>query len=88
LRNTKKEEIWIKLAISATGKDLNSMIDPRFGRANYFVIVNAELGDIVKAINNSAAQDAAPGSRHKCSHHCGRIRRPGGLDRTGRAKGF
>jgi predicted Fe-Mo cluster-binding NifX family protein len=52
----------MKLAISATGKDLDSMIDPSFGRANYFVIVDAESGDIVKVINNSAAQDAAGGA--------------------------
>lgn len=52
----------MKLAISATGKDLDSMIDPSFGRANYFVIVSAESGDIVEVINNSAAQDAAGGA--------------------------
>ena len=52
----------MKLAISATGKDLDSMIDPRFGRANYFVIVDAKSGDIVKVINNTAAQDAAEGA--------------------------
>ena len=52
----------MKLAISATGKDLDSMIDPSFGRANYFVIVDAKSGDIVKVIDNSAAQDAAGGA--------------------------
>ncbi|MDL1962043.1 MAG: NifB/NifX family molybdenum-iron cluster-binding protein [Deltaproteobacteria bacterium] len=52
----------MKLAISATGKELDSMIDPSFGRANYFVIVDAESGDIVEVINNSAAQDAAGGA--------------------------
>ncbi|MCK4603262.1 MAG: NifB/NifX family molybdenum-iron cluster-binding protein [Deltaproteobacteria bacterium] len=52
----------MKLAISATGKDLDSRIDPGFGRANYFIIVDAESGDIVKVINNSAAQDAAGGA--------------------------
>jgi len=52
----------MKLAISATGKDMDSMIDPSFGRANYFVIVDAESGDIVEVINNSAAQDAAGGA--------------------------
>jgi predicted Fe-Mo cluster-binding NifX family protein len=52
----------MKLAISATGKDLDSMIDPSFGRANYFVIVDSESGDIVNVIDNLAAQDAAGGA--------------------------
>ncbi|MBW1926336.1 MAG: NifB/NifX family molybdenum-iron cluster-binding protein [Deltaproteobacteria bacterium] len=52
----------MKLAISATGKDLDSMIDPSFGRANYFVIVDSESGNIVKVIDNTAAQDAAGGA--------------------------
>lgn len=52
----------MKLAISATGKDLDSTIDPSFGRANYFVIVDAKSGDIVKVIDNSVAQDAAGGA--------------------------
>jgi len=30
----------MKVAISSSGKDLNSQIDPRFGRCVYFLIVN------------------------------------------------
>ena len=32
----------MKVAISATGKDLNSQIDPRFGRCSYFIIVDTD----------------------------------------------
>jgi predicted Fe-Mo cluster-binding NifX family protein len=32
----------MKVAISATGKDLNCQIDPRFGRCQYFVFVDPE----------------------------------------------
>jgi predicted Fe-Mo cluster-binding NifX family protein len=32
----------MKVAISATGKDLNCQIDPRFGRCQYFVFVDSE----------------------------------------------
>ncbi len=32
----------MKIAVSATGKDLDSQIDPRFGRCAYFVIVNTD----------------------------------------------
>ena len=52
----------MKIAISATGKDLDSSIDPRFGRASYFVIVDTESGNIVNIIDNLAAQDAAQGA--------------------------
>ena len=30
----------MKIAVSATGKDLNTQIDPRFGRCAYFIIVD------------------------------------------------
>jgi predicted Fe-Mo cluster-binding NifX family protein len=52
----------MKIAISATGKDLYSAIDPRFGRASYFVIVDTETGNIVNIIDNLAAQNAAQGA--------------------------
>lgn len=32
----------MKVAISSSGKDLDSMIDPRFGRCPYFVIVETD----------------------------------------------
>jgi len=52
----------MKIAISATGKDLSSAIDPRFGRAGYFVIVDTETGNIVNVIDNLAAQGAFQGA--------------------------
>lgn len=35
----------MRLAISSTGKDLDSNLDPRFGRAAYYIIVDAETMD-------------------------------------------
>lgn len=32
----------MKLAITSTGKDLDSNLDPRFGRASFFVMVDSE----------------------------------------------
>ncbi|MCG2831070.1 MAG: dinitrogenase iron-molybdenum cofactor biosynthesis protein, partial [Desulfobacteraceae bacterium] len=32
----------MKIAVSSNGTDLNSQIDPRFGRCAYFLIVNTD----------------------------------------------
>src|SRR4030043_1974884 len=32
----------MKIAVSTTGKDLNSQIDPRFGRCQYFIFIDPE----------------------------------------------
>jgi len=47
----------LKIAISATGKDLNAMVDPRFGRCSYFILVEVEGKEIkgFEAIENPAA---------------------------------
>jgi predicted Fe-Mo cluster-binding NifX family protein len=42
----------VKIAITATGKDLSSNVDPRFGRAKYFIVVDTDT-------NTSAAHDNA-----------------------------
>jgi len=46
----------MKVAISSIGKNLESEVDARFGRCNYFLIVNIEDKKIksVKVINNTA----------------------------------
>jgi predicted Fe-Mo cluster-binding NifX family protein len=50
----------IKVAISSTGKDLESDIDSRFGRCPYFLIVDIEDKEIkkVETIENTAAAQA------------------------------
>ena len=42
----------MKIAVSSKGKDLTSEIDPRFGRAGYFVIVDSETLDY-EAVENT-----------------------------------
>ena len=36
----------MKIAVSSTGDKLDAMIDPRFGRCSYFMIVNVENKEI------------------------------------------
>ncbi len=52
----------MKIAVSATGKDLNSKIDPRFGRASYFVVVDSDSGKVVEVIDNTQSQNAPHGA--------------------------
>jgi predicted Fe-Mo cluster-binding NifX family protein len=42
LRQARKEEPVMKIAISSAGNDLDSQLDPRFGRCARFVIVETE----------------------------------------------
>lgn len=57
----------MKIAISATGKDLSSAVDPRFGRAAYLLIVDPDTKAIVEAIDNQAAGEAAQGAGIKAA---------------------
>lgn len=44
-----------KICITSTGSTLSSSIDPRFGRCQYFLIVD-EKGKLIKKILNEAGQ--------------------------------
>jgi predicted Fe-Mo cluster-binding NifX family protein len=48
----------MKIAISSEGDNLDSNVDAKFGRCNYFLIVNVENGKIkdIKVIENSAKE--------------------------------
>ena len=51
----------MKLALSSTGPDLDSPLDPRFGRARYLLIVDG-ADQAVFAIDNEAGVKAAQGA--------------------------
>lgn len=47
----------MKVAVSASGQDLSGMVDPRFGRCPYFLVVDIET-KIVEAIPNGGVGSA------------------------------
>ncbi len=51
----------MKIAIPAAGKDLSSAVDPRFGRAKYFLLVDTETG-AAEAHDNAQNLNAAQGA--------------------------
>ena len=51
----------MKVAISAQGKDKSSIIDQRFGRARYFVVIDSDTGEFT-AHDNSQNLNAPQGA--------------------------
>ncbi|MDL1968431.1 MAG: NifB/NifX family molybdenum-iron cluster-binding protein [Deltaproteobacteria bacterium] len=51
----------MKIAVTSSGKNLESNVDPRFGRAAYFIIVNPETMDyeVVENIQNLSLPQGA-----------------------------
>ena len=52
---TVKNNNKLKICISANGDNLNAFLDPRFGRAMFFLIINSD-GKLIKAIKNTGQQ--------------------------------
>ena len=51
----------MKIAVTSQGKDLSSQVDPRFGRAKYFIVVDTDSGEFT-AEDNSQNLNAAQGA--------------------------
>jgi predicted Fe-Mo cluster-binding NifX family protein len=51
----------MKVAISARGNDIDSFVDPRFGRARWFVVADTENGEW-RAHDNAENVDAGHGA--------------------------
>jgi len=51
----------MKVIVTSQGQELNSPVDPRFGRAKYFIVVDTETNDF-SAVDNSRNLNAAQGA--------------------------
>jgi predicted Fe-Mo cluster-binding NifX family protein len=51
----------MKIAVSSTGKSLDSEVDPRFGRSAGFILFDSESGNI-SYLDNSAQRELAQGT--------------------------
>lgn len=51
----------MRVAVSSTGPNVESAVDPRFGRADWFVVVDTSTGQ-AKAIDNSTGAGASSGA--------------------------
>jgi len=51
----------MKIGISSTDKDLNSMVDQRFGRCNYFLIVDTDTMNFESISNESSMASGGAG---------------------------
>ena len=82
IRDKRKEET-MKVAISSKGKELSDSVDPRFGRAKWFIIADTDT-DSFEAVPNeqnlnaaqgagiqSAANVARQGVKYVITGHCG-----------------
>jgi predicted Fe-Mo cluster-binding NifX family protein len=75
--------MMMKIAVSASGPDLESRVDPRFGRAPYFLIVNPDTMEFevvenrinLQAAHGAGIQAATLVARHRpaavITGHCG-----------------
>jgi len=57
----RKGSVLVKVAITASGRDLTSRVDSRFGRCSYFIVADTETGkyeSVSNEVNLNAAQGA------------------------------
>ncbi|WP_440946804.1 NifB/NifX family molybdenum-iron cluster-binding protein [Methanosarcina sp. T3] len=53
----------MKICISACGRNLDSEVDPQFGRCNYFVIIDQETGSVTSIKNPGSEAPGGAGIR-------------------------
>ena len=62
----------MKIGITAQGKQLESLVDPRFGRAKWFAIIDTETGS-QEFVDNSQNLGAAQGAGIQAASNVARL---------------
>jgi len=63
----------MKVLITAEGKDLDANVDPRFGRAAFFLVVDVDKEEVVEAVDNAAGRGAAQGAGVQAAQTAARL---------------
>ena len=63
----------MKIAVSATDKNLTSRVDPRFGRAAFFILLDTESGAF-EAHDNQQNLNAAQGAGIQAAENVSRLK--------------
>jgi predicted Fe-Mo cluster-binding NifX family protein len=53
-----EKELMMKIVVSANGPDLEAQVDPRFGRAPYFILIDPDTLEFEAVINRQNLQAA------------------------------
>ena len=56
-----RREIEMKIAVTSQGTDLDAAVDPRFGRARFFLVVDTDSGE-AEVVDNATNLNAAQGA--------------------------
>jgi len=61
----------MKVVITAQGQDLESLVDPRFGRCGWFIVADTETGEY-RVVSNEQNLNAARGAGIQAAENAGR----------------
>ncbi|MFZ5643938.1 MAG: NifB/NifX family molybdenum-iron cluster-binding protein [Bacillota bacterium] len=62
----------MKTAVTSRGKNLDSMVDPRFGRCGWFIIVDTKTGQY-QAVSNELNSDLSQGAGIQAAENVARL---------------
>ncbi|MCL6559773.1 MAG: NifB/NifX family molybdenum-iron cluster-binding protein [Firmicutes bacterium] len=61
----------MKVAVTSIGENLESRVDPRFGRCSWFIVADTESGDY-RAVSNEQNLNASQGAGIQAADHVSR----------------
>ncbi len=72
-RGRAAREATLNVVVTSKGTDLGSEVDPRFGRAPHFVLIDSASGEILRVVDNSAGIEAVQGAGVQAAETLSRI---------------